>query len=289
MRPLGIANSVDMEPEVEKQVARQRLEEVSEEYNMDIEDVKLEFDYSLPQNIMGRTEYEPGYRPKITVGPSFLDAPKNEQLKTMTHEGFHVKQFNGEDTEWLEQNFDVSDRFLDEVEKARRKGTEKEIEGITEVVTDNLMPFSAQTGYPYLKRQKEAELQNKGIDIESELVEDIQDEIDNLVGEYKEVYQSFEVGDVYMEAGELGDIEYSAMFVGYEEPESVVNDYLEDLTTYEGDDPELDLPDYAGEMLDYLEEDIDLEEDCKGSYREEDGSVSMGDLEEETAKSPALS
>lgn len=219
----------DVDTGVEKEVARQRLEEVSEEYNMGLENVDLEFDYSLPRNVMGQTEYNPGYGTKIRVGPSFLNASKPEQLKTMLHEGFHFKQFEGEDIDWLAQNTNASDELLNEVKKARTIGTEEEIEGITEVVTDQLLPFNAGTGYPYLKRKKKSELKQKGIDVESELVQDIEDEINSVIDNYKEVYESFSNGNIYLEHGEVDGVGYSAITVGYDDGEQIVNDYLEEI------------------------------------------------------------
>lgn len=227
----GSATSTKIDPEIKQEIARQRLYEVNEKYNLGIEDVELEFDSTMPYNILGRTVDDYGDGQKIVVGDSFLESSETEQLKTMAHEGFHVKQFRNEEVEWLEQEFDVSEEFSHHVEKAWRSGDEDEIEAITETVVDNLLPFDSNTGYPYEKKRKERELEAKGIDVESELVKDMEDELYGFTDELRQVYESFVSDDIYVETGSFAGMSYTA--VAYEGSDSdiygfaAVADYLE--------------------------------------------------------------
>lgn len=229
---LGNIATPEIDADLKEEVARERMHEVSDKYNMGLEDVEVEFDSTLPYNVLGRTttrRYSES-DPKVVVGDSFLEASETEQLRTMAHEGFHVKQFRDEETDWLQNEFGVSQDFSQEVDRAWRSGEVSEIEGITEVVVDNLMPFGS-SGYPYEKRAKEKELEAKGIDVESELVDDIEDEIYGIVDQYKEVWNSFEQGDLYFENGSIGDFSYTAISLGEYQPEEKINEYLGEFLT----------------------------------------------------------
>lgn len=218
-----------IDDEVKEELARKRLYEVSDRYNMGIEDVEVEFDSTLPYNVLGRTTLRyGGSDPKVVVGDRFLEASEAEQLRTMAHEGFHVKQFNGEEVEWLQNEFGVSEDFSREVNRAWDRGDIQDIEGITEVVVDSLMPFGS-SGYPYEKRKKQRELEAKGIDVQSELVDDIEEEIYSVIDRYKDTWNSLESGEFYFEEGRIGDIHYTAVSIGEYEPEERVNEYLGEL------------------------------------------------------------
>lgn len=158
---------------LKEEIARKKLSEVSEKYGLDIDDVEVEYDSTLPYNIMGRTSSSKYFddSPKITVGESFLQASEPEKLKTILHEGIHVKQAKNEIDDWLEDEFNASNNFIREVEKSSDFRYEDDLEGITEVLTDTLLPFDVGTGYPYQKRKKEAELEAKGLDAEKELLD----------------------------------------------------------------------------------------------------------------------
>jgi hypothetical protein len=229
---LGDIATTGLDAEIKEEIARKRLYEVSEKYNMGIEDVEVEFDSTLPYNVLGRTTKHrySGSDPKVVVGDSFLEANEAEQLRTMAHEGFHVKQFRDEETNWLQNEFGISQDFSREVDKAWKYGDVSDIEGITELVVDNLMPFGS-SGYPYEKKKKEKELEAKGIDVESELVEDIENEIYGIIDEYKQVWNSFEQGGLYFEEGSIGDFSYTAVSLGEYEPEEKINEYLGEILT----------------------------------------------------------
>lgn len=233
---LGDISVPEVDPELKEEIARKRIREVSDKYNMGIEDVEVEFDSTLPYNILGRTTASRygNSEPKVVVGESFLEANEVEQLRTMAHEGFHVKQFRDEETDWLQDEFGVSEDFSREVERAWQTGKVDEVEGITEVVVDKMLPFGS-SGYPYQKRAKEKELEAKGIDVESELVEDIEDEIYGVIDEYKEVWNSFEHGDLYFEEGAVGGFSYTAVSLAEYEPEDKINEYLGEILTEDYD------------------------------------------------------
>lgn len=205
-----------LDPDVKDAVARKKFTEVSEEYGLEADDVKVEFDSSLPYNVLGRTEM-PRYSDDevtIKVGDRFMEADEYQQEKTMVHEGIHSLQFKNEVDDWLREEFNASESFIREVERSSDPLYEKEIEGITEVLTDNILPFDVGTGYPYEKRMKQDELEAKGFDVESELMDDIDDELESIGDDYFQVYQTFEVGNVYMEKGSIGDLDYTMITVG---------------------------------------------------------------------------
>lgn len=220
-----------LDPETKKAVAEKKLQDVSEKYGLDIaDDVDLVFDSSLPYNVLGRTSM-PRYSENgvtVSVGDQFFELDEKRQEKTMLHEGIHVKQFRDEIDNWLKNQFNASDEFIQEVERSSDPLYEKDIEGITEVLTDTILPFDAGTGYPYEKRSKISELESKGFDVESELADDIENEFNELVENYKEVYESFEFGELYFETGSFGGAEYTALVTGYDDGEKAVNEYLTD-------------------------------------------------------------
>lgn len=222
--------------DIKEAVARKKFSEVSDRYGLDIDDVNVEFDDTLPYDVLGRTAM-PRYSEDgltVSVGEKFLEADERRQEKTMLHEGIHVKQFQDEVDEWLREEFNASEDFVREVEKSSDPLYEKEIEGITEVLTDTILPFEAGTGYPYEKRSKMSELNAKGIDVESELMQDIDEEFGSLAADYNNVYDSFEVGDLYIETGNFAGLEYAAVASGYENGECLVNEYLVEIGLDEG-------------------------------------------------------
>lgn len=252
----------EIEEDLQAEIAKKQLREVSEKYNLDVEDVDVEFDPTLPYEVMGRTHMGRGRQdPKITVGKSFLNANEYKQLETMTHEGIHVLQDRNQISDWLANNFDTSEKFIEEVKQASQSRDIQEIEGITEVIKDNILLFETSTGYPYEKQKKEAELRSKGLDPRSELVEDIEDEMNGLIDNYKQVDNSFEEGDIYVEQGSFADFDYNAVMIGYDDPEADLNEYLEEINSQKS---------YLGEMLG---EDIEELEDP------EDYTASMDPLE----------
>ena len=218
-----------IDPELSEELAKQRLETVSEKYGMDVEDVDVNFDPNIPYNVLGRT-VDQGSHQEIKVGRRFVEASEYEQLETMAHEGFHVKQFRGDEIDWLQNEFGASDELSREVRKSWNSGDISEIEGITEVVVDHLMPFETSSGYPYEKRMKQNQLEARGIDVESELTQRIDNEIDRFVEGYKDVYSSFETDSLYVETGEIGAASYIG--ISYEEdPEQSINSYLAEKLT----------------------------------------------------------
>lgn len=221
-----------LDPETKKAVAEKKLQEVSERHGLGItDDVNLVFDNSLPYKVLGRTSM-PRYSEEgitVSVGDQFFELDERKQEKTMLHEGIHVKQFQNEIDEWLENEFNASEEFIKEVENSSDPLYEKDIEGITEVLTDTILPFDLGTGYPYEKRSKMSELESKGFDVESELVDDIENEFNELVESYKEVYESFEFGEFYFETGRLNGVRYNALVAGYDDTEKAVNEYLMDV------------------------------------------------------------
>jgi len=195
--------------------------------------VNLEFDSSLPYNVLGRTSVPRYSNDEITVsvGDKFFEMGDKQQYKTILHECIHVKQFRDEIDEWLEDKFNASDEFIREVEKSSNPLYRKDVEGITEVLTDTILPFDVGTGYPYEKRRKDAELEAKGFDVESELVENMEDEFDRLIDNYKNIYSSFEIGSLYIENGEFNGKDYLAIIP--DGGESSVNEYLTEISSEE--------------------------------------------------------
>lgn len=151
------------------------------------------------------------------------------QLSTTIHELVHVSDFNGRldnDLRYWGASPQAAYELSDNVGSPL-----KDVEGSTEVITDNLMqnltPYAdvVGSGYPEWKLEKERELASKGIDpdldIDNSLVKDIeqlQTEVEQYVSEEEvstRYIEDFGIGrDFYHEKGTVKGIDYEVTVVG---------------------------------------------------------------------------
>lgn len=211
-----------------------KVNDVAESFGMDISDELggIEVSYLQP-NVNAQTFTENG-QVKISFNSSnFFEKSESQRERIILHELVHVKQFNHSLHEWASDRFNVSDDFKEELMDSIWEDV-RDIEGETEMIVSNLM--DGKGSYPHEKVAKENELASKGFDIDSELSQDIEEEMDQL---YKEV-SNVEVGEnIYIEEGEIDGVEYTVAVMGEYAPEkgpAQVESYLEQsFEAYESD------------------------------------------------------
>lgn len=219
----------DIDPGIKREIARKRIQDTAKEYGLDIQGELdgVDVDYLEP-GVKAVTTFD-GVNTEITFDYSIFGRSKTEQELTALHELLHVKQFNNTLDEWLEQTFDAND-LAEEVNNGYQSAGE--MEGEAEVIVDALFDHQYRSPYPYEKLRKEKELGEKGIDVETELTEDIENLKNELLGGYKEIYDTVEAKNIYKEKGEFTGIEYEFTIVGEDAKngEKEVNEYLEQLS-----------------------------------------------------------
>lgn len=232
----------DVEDSLKEEIAKRKISEVEDRFDLEIsgEVDQVSYDPSLSyQGAVAQTRVKPAGDIELAFGEHFFDPSVPEYLRdvrqerTVLHELLHVSDFTDrieEDLEYL----GAPDDFIQEWSSSPFHRPVSETEALTEIAVDELLEEDIGSGYPYEKRRKERELERRGVDTEfgdagSGLVEDIQEEIDGIFDYQKEVYDSFETGNVYMESGEFEDFQYTAVVVGYDDPGEKVNEYLEEV------------------------------------------------------------
>jgi len=228
---MSYGNELSLNPDVKRAVALNKVQEVNEEYNLGVED-ELE-------NV--GVEYLGPYTNALTTGDGssvffdtnrFFSNSEEEQKRTTLHELLHVKQLNGTLSGWLEDEIGVSEEFSDEI--SNRYGSRQDIEGEVEVLLDHLLESDLPSSYPYAQSKKRKEWEMKGIDLESELVDDIEQLEYEVLGD-RDVYASASTEDIYVETGNYLGMGYQAVVYGPEAGyigEEVVEDYLNGVEDY---------------------------------------------------------
>lgn len=219
-------HSLDVNNQTKEEVAKKRVLDVAERYNLDIEgeldEVSVGYlgPYTLGQaSWNGRTEIS-------FDNKNFFSRSKEQQELTALHELLHVKQFNKSLGEWADKNFDISPEFRQELDSNYK--SRADMEGEVEVLINELIDTNFGA-YPYWQKQKESELTAKGIDVGSELMKDIEALEDEIMEEYREIYTQFEMPGIYHEKGSYKGIGYEFSVFGTDSQygEEVVEDYLE--------------------------------------------------------------
>ncbi len=148
-----------------------RVNRVSEEFGLEAgsEIDRIEIDY-LPQDILAQTRFNGARTELVFNRHRFSRIPEVEKRRTVLHELLHVKQFNNTLSDWLRQRFGVSEEFVKEMSGR----TVSDMEGEVELIIDKILPQDLPSSYPHEKERRERELKQKGIDPETELMEDIE-------------------------------------------------------------------------------------------------------------------
>lgn len=207
----------------------QELEEVEEASGLELNHFdSIEIDPSLPADVSAATKYRkvPSLLTDTTLysdttlalSPRFSNLPKPERLDVLGHEGIHSAQFNGYLEPQLEEKFDPETArfFSDNLHSNRRR-----MEGTTQLLNSWINPGTSHSHlnpYPKEKEMIEQEAWKNGIEPESELVQQIDNEINKIYDQFngiqREVYGVESKEDFYHEKGSIGDLNYDIVISG---------------------------------------------------------------------------
>jgi len=238
MAGLGISppRSLSISPEEKKQIARRQVEETADELGMNLEGELDRVDVGDLGLYTNAVTVSSSRGTEIIFDRSnFFRKPEEDQTHTTAHELIHVKQFNNSLDKWAREEFNVSDEFAREL--GSNYNSAADMEGETEAILEPLFP-GQKSSYPYFKTRKEREWSSKGIDVESELVQEIEDFEKEILSEYREVYSSVSGDNIYFEAGNIDGSEYMVTVYGLgagEFGEDITESYIEELSG-EGND-----------------------------------------------------
>lgn len=195
----------------------------------------------------------------LAADPELLNLPRELRTHALTHENVHSRQFTGRLYETLvDHGIDGSEaeRLQSMMEK-----DESRMEGATEIITHFLDPGSEKVGKRFYPDEMELVEQELGQD--SELVKQIKEVKDQVLEDYREVYNFETEEGLYHEKGVFAGQEYEAMVIG-EDAEiygaQTVTEYLIEETYRDNEYQEfVESNDYGGDVLentvvkDYLE------------------------------------
>jgi hypothetical protein len=219
---------VSLQQDSRKQEMEERVFDVAEDYGLDVEEELDEVGVKyLDTYVNARTSKE---GPNLRIdfdSHNFFKKSEEEQRRTILHELIHIKQFNNSLDDWAQDEFDVSEEFAEKLDGTIWEGV-KSVEGETELILSSFFPED-NSSYPYAQSSKERELESRGLDIDSEITDEIEEEAEEILGEYREI-DSVEIEEnSYLEEGSIGDLEYEVAVMGEDAAEQgpeIVEDYL---------------------------------------------------------------
>lgn len=219
---------VSLQQNSRKQEMKETVHEVAEEYGLNIEEELDEVGVKyLGTYVNARTSKE-GSNLRIDFDShNFFNQSEEEQRRTILHELIHIKQFNNSLDEWAQDEFDVSDEFAEKLDGTIWEGV-KSVEGETELILSSFFPED-NSSYPYAQSSKERELESRGLDIDSEITDEIEEEAEEILDEYREIDNVEIEENSYLEEGSIGDFDYEIAVMGEEAAEKgpeMVEDYL---------------------------------------------------------------
>lgn len=249
--------------ELEKNGDWKHLEEAEEVTGLNFTDA---FDSvkrtQLPQNVPAATKTKYGLNGINTE--LLLDYDSEKEMNTFIHEGLHALDHKGMLDDELE-SIGVDPEVSQHIDKLTDGPLEVE-EGTIQAVSNALDPNDGKNyAYPYETRMVESYLEQEGIDLESELAEDIKDTKMDLIDEYRDVYARFSTDNLYFETGSIGEQDYGVIAIGDDAGiygEDLADDFVEEIAENYG----LEAEGYGSGEQDYGEAPLD-------------GSVSMEDFE----------
>lgn len=202
--------------------------QVAEDYGLDVEEELDEVGVKYLGTYVNARTSKHGPELRIDLDfHNFFNQSEEEQRRTILHELIHVKQFNNNLHEWAKQEFDISEDFAEKLDGTIWEDV-KSVEGETELILSSFFPEN-DSSYPYAQSAKERELESLGLDIESEITNEIEQEADEILGEYREI-QDVEVEDnIYKEKGSIAGLDYEVAVLSDEaenEGPKKVEEYL---------------------------------------------------------------
>lgn len=210
---VGVSPSRTIEPAIKEEIARTRVNEISEKYGLDLDGELDDIDTGYLDGAIARTVSDRDGVSVVFDENDFFDKSKTEQELTTLHELLHVKQFNNSLGDWAQNERGASREFANELDTGYK--TVGDLEGEVESITGEVFPYSLPSAYPYQKAKKQQEFEQKGFDLQDELFEDAKQEVENsyeLPG--AEIYDFAIEDGFYYETGSIGGFEYEFMAVG---------------------------------------------------------------------------
>jgi len=175
------------------------------------------------------------------------------QQHVLSHEGIHALDFDEELISQLEASRNISSDAARRISVLKDQGRDKK-EGVTQAVNKRIMPdATSHYFYPGETREVEHLLEQSGTDLDSELLEDIDDAEREVLDSYREIESQIAVPGLYLEQGSVNGTDYSVMVMGEGAEiygEELAGDYLSEdeqkgLTEMDYSDfVEADLEDY---------------------------------------------
>ncbi len=190
----------------------------------------------------GHIDYGTGSVTELIKNPySFQMLDDDEKLSATVHEVLEEKQFNGFIGDELKATHDISDDFQDFLNYAQVEFPNSIREGMTQSLTNKLLPNGERTGKRFYPRETdifESIVEGLDFDLEEELLEQDQAyslQVDDYIAEEGFYYEtgSFDGLDYsFMTLGE--DVEYNGREMAEKYvpkiAEEVSPDYLQDVT-----------------------------------------------------------
>jgi len=211
---------------------QEAVEDTEEETGLGFDhfdDIRVE---NLPEGSLAQTrqvEKDKGgsryLQTQLVADPDLVGKADYVQNHALVHENVHGLHFQDKlyDT-LLDKGIENEDagklRTLVDQERSIQEGT-------TEFITHLLDPNSERVGRRFYR--DEMSQVEEMLEGESEIVKQIEDTKDELIDEYRDVYEVGVADGIYMEKGEFAGQEYDAMVVGQgaqRHGEDIIRDYL---------------------------------------------------------------
>ena len=210
-----------------KKELEERINRVAKQYGLDIEGELDEVGVKYLGTYVNAQASKQGTNFRIDFdSTNFFKMNSERQRRTILHELIHIKQFNNSLSDWAKDEFNASEELAEKLDGTIWEDV-KSIEGETELILSNFFP-EEESSYPYARSRKEKEFES--IDLDEEF--DTEDELDDIIEEYKLEENSWKEEDMYLEEGEFKGEEYSVAVFGADNPEEKVEEYLVDTFNY---------------------------------------------------------
>lgn len=136
------------------------------------------------------------------------------QSHVLSHEGIHALDFNDQLVPQLKASRGISDDTAYRISALKDEGREEK-EGITQAINKRINPDpSSHYFYPGETSRMESLLEEGGQDLNSELLEEMNDLEDEVVDSYRDIDAQLVGAGVYIEYGSFNDVDYSVMVLG---------------------------------------------------------------------------
>ena len=198
----------------------ERLEEVEEMTGLDfsdsIDDIERE-DMRAPA-AMERQRYSINgdiyERNVLKLGSDFdyLDPPVKDHV--LSHEGIHALDFDNQLIPQLRSSRGISNNMAHRISVLKDRGR-AEKEGVTQAINKRVSTDSgSQYVYPGETRMAEDFLEQGELDLDSELLEEIDELEREIVDRYSEIEKEISGPGLYLQQGVVEDQDYSIMVLG---------------------------------------------------------------------------